>query len=135
MVITGSHTRYWAPSPLLCLFQFFLIPFLSLLARLTFISLCAVAGSELMHLKHRVLLGTYSVIACAFFILLQQRQQQQFHFYAKRHFCPWLFFRKDFFFFNSPRWTHGNPVNAHCEIEWPNGHDLVAFHGWKVDGR
>lgn len=93
-----------------------------------------------MHLKHRVLLGTYSVIACArgIFHLVPATTTTTISFLCKGTLLPLAILLQGFFFFFFLT-AHGGhtetPVNAHCEIEWPNGHDLVAFHGWKVDGR
>lgn len=92
-----------------------------------------------MHLKHGVLLGTYFVSACAsgIFHLIPETSTTTISFLCKGTVWPQAVLLQGFCFLfaNSPQWTHRNPVNAQCEIERPNGHDLGAFHGKKVDGR
>lgn len=89
-----------------------------------------------MHLKHRVLLGTYFVIASASGIFLSYSRNLNNNIFISMQrdsLAPSCAFF--FFFFKTAHSGHRNAVNAHSEIERPNGHDLAAFHGKKVNGR
>lgn len=144
MLITGSHTRCRPPSPLLCLFQFFFshsIPFAPCASHVCF-PLCRSGLGTNASETQGVVGNLFCYCLCTGHFSSRSSNDNNNNFISMQRdsFPPSVSFVRIFyfiiiFFLNSPRWTHRKPVNAHCEIERPNGHDLVAFDGKEVDSR